>query len=76
MRLGIALACDEGLEVALGDAHRGAEVMRDEFTALDPAAHRAHRHANELRHLGDGVKVHFYALLALAGPGNEPDVDG
>ena len=43
MRLGIAVPGDEGLEVALGDAHRGAEVVRDEFTALDPAAHRAGR---------------------------------
>ena len=34
--------------------HRGAELVRDEFTALDPAAHRAHRHIQERRHLGHG----------------------
>ena len=54
MRLAIALARDERREVALGDAHRGAKAMRDKVAALDPAAHRAHRHGEERRHRGDG----------------------
>src|SRR5450756_692922 len=53
MRLGIAVARDEGPEVAFGDPHHGAEVVRDELLALDPAADSARRHFDELRHLGD-----------------------
>ena len=41
MRSRIAVARDKGPEVALGNAHHGAEVVRDEFTLLDPAAHHA-----------------------------------
>lgn len=63
MGSGIAVARDKDLEIALGDLHRGAEVMRYEFTALDPAAHRALRHADELRHLCDREEFDFVVVM-------------
>jgi hypothetical protein len=45
MRLTIALARDEGPEVAIGNAHCGAKAVRDEITALEPATDSAGRDA-------------------------------
>ena len=66
MRLGIAVARDEGLEIALGDPHRGAEVVRDEVAALDPAAHRAGGDAQALRNLGNREEFDLVVPVSTA----------
>ena len=41
MSLFAAMLGDKSFGIALGDAHRPAELVRDQFVAIDRAAHRA-----------------------------------
>ena len=63
MRLGIAVAREEGLKVALGDAHNAPSPMRHQIAGLDPAAHCAGGDSKTLRNLGDGEEPHFIDLV-------------
>ena len=64
--LRIAVPGDEGLEVALGDAHCSAEVVRDEITALNPPANCPGRDSYNLRHVRTGEEFHRLAGFRLA----------
>src|SRR5262245_41971819 len=52
MALNVPVFGDEGLQIGLGNPHGGAEVVRDQFFLLDPAANTAGR---DTKHVGDLV---------------------
>src|SRR5262245_51850585 len=56
MALNVPVFGDEGLQIGLSDAHGGAEVMRDEFFLLDPAANTAGRDAKRAGDIVDRVE--------------------
>ena len=62
MALGVPVFDDENLKIALGDAHGGAEEVRDQFFLLDPAANTAGRDAKPAGNLVDRVKFRRFGF--------------
>src|ERR1044071_23701 len=52
-----AMAGDKGLDVALGDTHGLAEMMRSQLFAVDRTAYRARRNRKKLCHLREGEEL-------------------
>jgi len=63
MALGMPVLGDEGVKVGLGDPHGAAEVVRDQFLLLDPAANTAGRDAKGIGDLIDRVEFCSFHLL-------------
>ena len=60
-----AVTGEEGLEIALGDPHGRADVVCNDLSVLDPAAHRARGDTDHLRDLGGGEEPHVFSRPAL-----------
>ena len=62
MALGVPVFGDEGLKIDLGDPHGGAEMVRDQFFLLDPAANTAGRDAKRAGDLVHGVEFRRFSF--------------